>query len=73
MLLSRVRVPVFLFYGRNDRLWPAGTGERQLGFFTGSDDVTLFELPDTGHMTMLGRTAPAVRAGVSDWLRRRGF
>ena len=66
-------MPVFLFYGQNDGLWPAGTGERQRGWFTGSDDVTLFELPDTGHMAMLGRTAPALRARVSQWLRTRGF
>lgn len=73
LLVSRIHVPVFLFYGLNDALWPAGTGERQRGFFTGSDDVTLFELPDTGHMMMLERTAPTLRAVLSEWLRQRGF
>jgi pimeloyl-ACP methyl ester carboxylesterase len=72
-MLSQVQVPVFLFYGLNDALWPPGTGERQRGFFTGSNDVTLFELPDTGHMMMLERTAPTFRASVSDWLLERGF
>jgi pimeloyl-ACP methyl ester carboxylesterase len=73
LMLSRVEVPVFLFYGLNDSFWPPGTGERERGFFTGSNDVTLFELPDTGHMIMLERTAPAFRASASDWLRDRGF
>ena len=73
LLLSQVQVPVFLFYGLNDVLWPPGTGERQRAFYTGSDDVTLFELPETGHMAMLGRTAPILRAGVSEWLKARGF
>jgi pimeloyl-ACP methyl ester carboxylesterase len=72
-MLSQVQVPVFLFYGLNDAAWPPGTGERERGFYTGSNDVTLFELPDTGHMIMLGRTSPIFRANVSDWLRERGF
>lgn len=72
-MLSQVRVPVFLFYGLNDALWPPGTGERQRSLFSGSNDVTLFELPDTGHMAMLGRTAPAVRERMSNWLHERGF
>jgi len=29
LMLSRVRVPVLLFYGLNDRVLAAGTGERQ--------------------------------------------
>lgn len=73
LMLSRVRVPVLLFYGLNDAFWPPGTGERQRALLTGSHDVTLLELPDTGHMIMLGRTAPTFRARVSDWLSRHGF
>ena len=73
LLLPRVQVPVFLFYGLNDRLWPAGTGARQRRLFTGTDDLTLFELPDAGHMMMLGRTAPAFQARASEWLSKRGF
>ena len=73
LMVSQVQVPVFLYYGLSDALWPAGTGERQRGFFTGSDDVTLFELPDTGHMMMLERTAPMLRENLSDWLLARGF
>jgi pimeloyl-ACP methyl ester carboxylesterase len=71
--LPRVSAPVFLFYGLNDALWPSGTGSRQRALFTGSHDVTLLQLPDTGHMIMLGRTAPTFRARVSDWLRAHGF
>jgi pimeloyl-ACP methyl ester carboxylesterase len=73
LLVSRIHVPVLLFYGLNDTLWPPGTGERQRGFFIGSRDVTLFELPETGHMMMLERTAPVLRAALSEWLHERGF
>jgi pimeloyl-ACP methyl ester carboxylesterase len=70
VMLASVRVPVLLFYGLNDAGWPSGTGTRQRMFFTGSNDVTLFELANSGHMIMLGRTAPTFRARVSDWLRK---
>jgi pimeloyl-ACP methyl ester carboxylesterase len=73
LLLSRVRVPVFLYYGLEDALWPAGTGERQRRLFTGSDDVMLFEAAGTGHMMMLERSAPAFRSAMSSWLKARGF
>jgi len=73
LALSRVQVPVFLFYGLNDALWPPPTGERQRSLFRGSHDVTLLQLPDTGHMIMLGRTAPTFRSAVSAWLADHGF
>lgn len=71
--LNQIRVPVLLFYGLEDALWPAGTGERQQQLFTGSDDVTLLEIPGTGHMVMLEQSAPAFRQHLSRWLHARGF
>ena len=73
LLVSRVRVPVFLFYGLDDALWPVGTGERQRRLFSGSNDVTLFEVDGTGHMMMLERSAPTFRQAMSSWLTARGF
>lgn len=73
LLLSQVRVPVFLFYALEDALWPADTGERQRRLFVGSDDVTLFEAAGTGHMMMLERSAPTFRRALSSWLTARGF
>lgn len=73
LLLSGIRVPVLLFYGDHDSLWPAGVGRRQKALFIGSPDVTLLELGETGHMSMLGRSAPELRVRVSDWLKLHGF
>ena len=73
LLVSRVRIPVFLFYALEDALWPADTGERQRRLFVGSDDVTLFEAADTGHMMMLERSAQTFRSVMSSWLTTRGF
>ena len=73
LTVSRVDVPVLIFFGLNDALWPPPAGERQRSLFTGSNDVTLLEIPETGHMMMLEQTAPTFRASLSDWLRARGF
>lgn len=71
--LAQIRVPVLLFYGDQDALWYKGAGRRQKALFIGSKDVTLLEYADTGHMIMLGRTAPAFRADVSGWLKAHGY
>jgi pimeloyl-ACP methyl ester carboxylesterase len=73
LMLWRIRVPVFLFFGLDDALWPEGSGARQRALFSGSDDVTLLELANTGHMMMLERTAPTLGARMSDWLRAHGI
>ena len=73
LLVSQIDLPVFLFYALEDALWPAGTGEQQRRLFVGSDDVTLFEAPGTGHMMMLERSAPTFRRAMSSWLAARGF
>ena len=73
LLVSRVRAPVFLFYALDDALWPADTGQRQRRLFVGSDDVTLYEAADTGHMMMLERSSPMFRTAMSTWLTARGF
>ncbi|GAA5163005.1 alpha/beta hydrolase [Pseudonocardia eucalypti] len=74
-LLAAVHVPVLLVYGQNDALFQdnaVGT-RRQKAHFVGSGDVTDVFLPGTGHAQTLGRSAPKMRAAVSDWLAARGF
>ena len=68
--LGEVRVPVLIAAGGSDVAF-ASTGVRhQRAFFTGSNDVTVKILANTGHFPMFERSAPRFRALVSNWLRR---
>ena len=71
--MSEITVPVLLAFGNQDPQFPPPDGERQKALYSGSHDVTLVQLDDTGHAMQLGRTAPAARAAVSAWLHARGF
>lgn len=71
--MREISVPVLLVFGNEDPQFPPPDGERQQALYSGSRDVTLVQLDDTGHALQLGRTAPAARAAVSGWLRARGF
>lgn len=71
--LRTVAVPVLLVSGAQDALFPPSGVRLQRGLFSGSPDVTLRILADTGHYLTLGRTAPEVRGTVSGWLRDHGF
>jgi pimeloyl-ACP methyl ester carboxylesterase len=68
-----IRVPVLLLFGQHDLLFPPSQAAQEAGLFADSHDVTLVEVPDTGHLIPLERTAPASRAKVSAWLAARGF
>jgi pimeloyl-ACP methyl ester carboxylesterase len=70
---GEIKTPVLLIFARQDKVFPPPSGERHRDQFTGSDDVTLVELDDTGHTLMLQRTAPEFRRRLSDWLRARGL
>ena len=69
---NQITVPVAMFFGREDKLFPPPAGQNHRALFTGSSDVTLHEL-DGGHTLMLQRTAPELRKKLSDWLSARGF
>ena len=71
--LGDIRVPVFLAYGLSDALFQPCAGADQYQRFTGSNDVTMVSLANTGHLLMLERSAPQLRSAVSDWLSRRGL
>jgi pimeloyl-ACP methyl ester carboxylesterase len=68
--LKTVTVPVLLVFGANDALFPPPAGERQKAMFSGSANVSLVSVPDTGHALALERSAPQFRAEVARWLQR---
>lgn len=70
--LGEIKVPVHLLYAERDFVYSREGTAAQAGRFGGSADVTT-EYVDTGHFPWLERKAPLVRAGISDWLRSRGF
>lgn len=72
--LAEIDVPVLLAYGSADGYRPQpAAGQAHAEKFTGSDDVTLELLDDTGNALVLERTAPQFRDLLSDWLCARRF
>jgi pimeloyl-ACP methyl ester carboxylesterase len=70
LTLKTVTVPVLLVSGANDAVFPPPAGERQKAMFSGSANVSLVTIPDTGHALALERSAPQFRAAVAGWLQR---
>jgi pimeloyl-ACP methyl ester carboxylesterase len=68
--LGELKVPVLIAAGDRDVAFSSAGVLRQRAFFTGSKDVTLAILANTGHFPMFERTAPRFRGIVSAWLRR---
>ncbi|WP_320670107.1 alpha/beta hydrolase [Patulibacter defluvii] len=65
--------PVLVISGANDALFPPPTnGLQALTGYLRSPDVSLVELPSTGHAVTLGRTHEAFRAAIDRWLRAHG-
>lgn len=71
-LAGTVEIPALLVYGDHDP-WSPGAFDLQRARYTGSDDVSLLVLPNTGHCMMVGRTAAGFRSVLSEWLKARGF
>jgi pimeloyl-ACP methyl ester carboxylesterase len=73
-LAPTVDVPVLLANGDRDPLAaPTQIELQRARYELGSDDVSSLIVPATAHMVMLERTAPVFRAGLSSWLKARGF
>lgn len=75
-LAPTVTVPVLLPYGELEPFLggAAFAAEQQRARYAlGSDDVTVQIVPDSGHGPMIERPAPVFRAGLSAWLKARGF
>ena len=72
-MLPTITKPVLLVYGENDALFPPPAGSQQRAQFTGSSDVSLIQLADTGHAVTLERSATTLVADTAGWLSARGF
>ncbi|GAC1628578.1 MAG: hypothetical protein NVS9B10_18630 [Nevskia sp.] len=74
-MANRITVPVLLVYGDRDGFFANTTvaGQLQAALFTGSRDVRMEILPNTGNALTLERSAPAFRQLLSTWLAARGF
>lgn len=66
--VGQVTVPVLVLAGEDDAFCPPPAIDQQAALFTGSDDVTTVEIPDTGHALTLHRSGDAFSAAVADWL-----
>ena len=73
LMVPTITVPVLLVLGANDALFPPPAGTEQEAQFLGSSDVSLIQLPNTGHALTLERSAPTFTADISRWLAARGF
>lgn len=73
--LHEIGVPVLLVFGEDDAVFAEGAPEAQKELYKRPDEesVTLIKLPQTGHVSMLEKTAPELRSTVSDWLLAHGF
>jgi pimeloyl-ACP methyl ester carboxylesterase len=65
-LLRTIRVPVLVVAGEQDAFFPDPESQGKL--FSGSPDVVVSRLPDTGHAITLGHSAPTFRALMAEWL-----
>jgi len=65
-LLSTIRIPVLVVAGEEDAFFPEP--ELQGKLFSGSLDVVVSRLPDTGHAITLGHSAPVFRSLMVEWL-----
>ena len=70
---SSITLPVLVLFGGSDAVYEPGTGEKEAAAFSGSDDVTYREFPDTGHALLLEAAAPDVRGTIAEWLTARGM
>jgi pimeloyl-ACP methyl ester carboxylesterase len=73
--VSEIKVPILLVFGANDAGFsdPHDAGNKQRAAYSGSSDVTLKFVEDTGHAITLERSAPTTRSIVHDWLKSHGF
>ena len=69
--LHEVTVPVLIAAGDRDVAFSSGGVRHQRSFYTGSHDVTVAILANTGHFPMFARTAPHFRAIVAHRLDTR--
>jgi len=73
VMTSTIAVPVLVITGLNDALFSPPTGQLQAQTaYPSSPEVSLVELPETGHAITLGRTHEAFRLKMHEWLVAHG-
>jgi pimeloyl-ACP methyl ester carboxylesterase len=69
-----IAAPVLVISGSDDALFMPPTNQVQAGIgYLSSSDVTLVELPDTGHAVTLGLTHEQFRSEMHRWLSSQGL
>jgi pimeloyl-ACP methyl ester carboxylesterase len=71
--IGSIHVPVLLVVGENDAVFTTEGMQRRKTMFSGSSDVKLIFLPNTGHALTLEKSAPVFAADVGQWLAARGL
>jgi pimeloyl-ACP methyl ester carboxylesterase len=70
-VVGNIKVPVFLQFGENDRLFEAEYAQQHAQEFRSSPSVTVDIVPDAGHTFMLTKNGPAGIDHIVNWLRSR--
>jgi len=70
--IGRISVPVLVMVGGEDAIYPVPAG-RQAALFTGSDDVTMNTVKDTGHALALHKSKDRFQKQISYWLHQHAF
>jgi pimeloyl-ACP methyl ester carboxylesterase len=72
LLVGTVSTPVLIVAGDHDLVSEQDVHRHALSFVS-SRDVSVKVIEDTGHVGVLERTAPVMRARISSWLAVHGF
>jgi pimeloyl-ACP methyl ester carboxylesterase len=70
---ARPDLKVLVVIGEKDLILPPPNGHFQVARFSGSTDVSLLTMPDSGHAVMLEKTAPMFRQQLHQWMAHRGL
>ena len=71
LVVGNIKVPVFLQFGDQDRLFEVEYAQQHAAEFRSSPSVTVDIVKDAGHTFMLTKNGPAGIDHIVDWLRNR--
>ncbi|MGH8885621.1 MAG: alpha/beta hydrolase [Egibacteraceae bacterium] len=69
LVMSKVKVPVFLQLAEQDRLFPIRFAKTEKALFLSASSVTLDTVPAAGHTYITHRSGPAAADRMTAWLR----
>ncbi len=70
-VVGNIKVPVFLQFGEDDRLFEVEYAKQHAAEFRSSPSVTVDIVPDAGHTFMLTKNGPAGIDHMVNWLKSR--